>query len=229
MQYYKITNFEENHNGFQYKDGLNILDKPFEEKGSCVRNGLYFTTLEHIQKFYCYGVNLREVHLPVDDPEFRMVMDPDGDKYRANKIILGKKYSLFDPETYRIFGLDISQNKYLIDDACSYGRTDVLMWWSKSNILLEYSTSAVDMASANGLIDVLEWWWWASPLELKYTFYAIDLAIRNGHSDVVRWWLNSGFIIKYSEYADRYASENQTELLLLIKEKGLLIDRFAIK
>ena len=30
-KYFKITNLEENHNGFQYKTGLNILDKEFEE------------------------------------------------------------------------------------------------------------------------------------------------------------------------------------------------------
>jgi hypothetical protein len=31
MQFLKITNPDENHNGFQYINGLNILDKPFEK------------------------------------------------------------------------------------------------------------------------------------------------------------------------------------------------------
>ena len=94
--YFKITNEKENHNGYQYKDGLNILDKPFEKTGSCVRGGLYFTDAQNIHKFYHYGTNLRIIKLPIDDPEFKMVKDPANDKWRANKIILCEKYSLND-------------------------------------------------------------------------------------------------------------------------------------
>ena len=35
-KFFKITNKEECHNGFQYIDGLNILKEPFAETGSCV-------------------------------------------------------------------------------------------------------------------------------------------------------------------------------------------------
>ena len=43
MKYYKITNKEENHNGFQYKDGLNIDTIEFDPNGSCRPGGLYYT------------------------------------------------------------------------------------------------------------------------------------------------------------------------------------------
>lgn len=33
--YYKITNINENHHGYQYKNGLNVLDKEFNYNGSC--------------------------------------------------------------------------------------------------------------------------------------------------------------------------------------------------
>src|SRR5271154_3905771 len=69
--YYKVTNESETHNGFVYHDGLNILDKPFQEHGSCVQGGLYFTTIEHIPEFYSYGLFIREVSFPEDDPYFR--------------------------------------------------------------------------------------------------------------------------------------------------------------
>ena len=49
--YYKITNKKECHNDFQYVDGLNVLDKPFEVEGSCVVGGLYFTTAKYIFNF----------------------------------------------------------------------------------------------------------------------------------------------------------------------------------
>ena len=92
--YYKITNKEENHNGFQYQDGLNVLEESFNDDpiASCVSGGFYFTTKEHIHKFYNYGIYIRIVKLPTDDPEFKIIKDPEGDKWRANKIILCKKF-----------------------------------------------------------------------------------------------------------------------------------------
>ena len=73
--YFKITNFNENHHGYQYQDGLNVLDKPFEKDGSCVEGGLYFTDLKNIYNYYGYGCWLREITLPLDDPDFQMVED----------------------------------------------------------------------------------------------------------------------------------------------------------
>ena len=97
--YYKITNEKENHHGYQYQDGMNILDKPFELEGSCVPGGLYFATAEYILGFVEYGVYLREVQLYEDSLS---VVDPTGDKMRADKIFLGKKYQLADVETIKM-------------------------------------------------------------------------------------------------------------------------------
>jgi len=108
-RYFKITNRGENHYGYQYRDGLNILDKPFEPNGSCVAGGLYFTTAEHIHKFYSVGCYLREIYLCNSD-KFQMVPDPSRNKFRANMIILGPKYFLLDIKTYEKFGL-IKPNK----------------------------------------------------------------------------------------------------------------------
>ena len=49
--YYKVTNPEECHHRFQYNDGLNILQGKFQEQGSYVAGGLYFTDLDHIWDF----------------------------------------------------------------------------------------------------------------------------------------------------------------------------------
>ncbi|BCS82748.1 putative ankyrin repeat protein [Cotonvirus japonicus] len=131
----KVTNEKEFHHDHQYHDGLNVLNKPFDLIGSCVSGGLYFTSPEYINKFLHYGCNIRIITLPIDDPDFIMIKDPDGDKWRANKIILNEKFSLFDIKTYLYFqniGVDlctsvleksiivfepeyIKQMKYLID------------------------------------------------------------------------------------------------------------------
>ena len=58
--YYKITNETENHYGYQYKDGLNVLEEPFNEKPVCRKGGLYFTTSEFIHLFENYGLTFPE-------------------------------------------------------------------------------------------------------------------------------------------------------------------------
>ena len=104
--YWKITNDEENHRGLQYKTGLIIDPKPFNDDPtlSCVLGGIYFTTKEYIHRFFWIGTNLRPVKIPKDA---RVVLDLKGDKYRADKIILGEKKDLdyyfdhwFDKKTF---------------------------------------------------------------------------------------------------------------------------------
>ena len=58
--YYKITNAKENHHGFQYKDGLNILEEEFNDNPNdhCCAGGLYFSDVEHIFAFLHYGIYL---------------------------------------------------------------------------------------------------------------------------------------------------------------------------
>lgn len=113
--FFKITNWYENHNGFQYQDGLNVLIGPFNDDPSisCCEGGLYFTDSSNILDFLGYGCFIREVFLPWNDPDFKMVKD--NNKWRANKIILGKKYDLWEIETLELLkneGVDIYVKKY---------------------------------------------------------------------------------------------------------------------
>ncbi|BCS83584.1 putative repeat protein [Cotonvirus japonicus] len=117
--YFKITNENENHHGFQYKDGINYLIKPFSTEGSCVRGRLYFTKSKYILRFLYFGVYLREIHLPTDNPDFKMIKDSSGDKYGANMIILGTKRELKNPETFKYLesiGVNIFECQYYILD-----------------------------------------------------------------------------------------------------------------
>jgi len=104
--YWKVTNDEENHHRLQYKTDLVIDHKPFNDDPdeSCVEGGIYFTTKEYIHRFFWIGTNLRPVKIPKDA---RVVLDLKGDKYRADKIILGEKKDLnyyfdhlFDRKTF---------------------------------------------------------------------------------------------------------------------------------
>lgn len=118
-KYFKITNFRETHYGLEYKDGFNRDPIPFSNTGSCVPGGLYFASKKYIHRFYDFGVWIRPVSLPLDNPDFKMVSD--GNKFRANMINLGKRYSLLVPETYKKFKLDMPATTSLIRTGLRYG------------------------------------------------------------------------------------------------------------
>lgn len=58
----------------QYETGLNVYDGVFAENGF---NGFKFCSTEHIFKLLCYGSCVREVTLPIENENFKMV---SGDK-----------------------------------------------------------------------------------------------------------------------------------------------------
>lgn len=98
----KITNKNEIHHGFAYQDGLNVF------KGQ-VADGLDYTDLEHVSKFYGTGVWLREVKLPSEQEGFKVVQDSSGDKWRANMLVLGERHALYDYDTVKKFNLPITR------------------------------------------------------------------------------------------------------------------------
>ena len=128
--YYKITNKKENHHGFQYSDGLNILIDEFnnDPNQSCCKGGLYFTDVSNIFEFLNYGIYLREITLPTTDQNFCMVKD--GNKWRANMIILGKRYELSNVDTFKLLiekGADIhANNDYALRYSIKNGHLEVV-------------------------------------------------------------------------------------------------------
>lgn len=197
--YFKVTNEEEKHYGYQYKDGLNVLDKEFEHEGSCVAGGLYFTDFLNIKNFLHFGVNLRIVKLPKHNLDFKMVKDPvtkDGNKWRANMIVLGEKYSLYDIDTYKKFNLNILKSD-IIAKLCSKRDIDGL------NKLYDFCcerkvdfnrfelTNVINDASTKGYVDVLEWLEKIIPnlhnIRGCYSDKAGD--INDNYINVLNWWL----------------------------------------
>jgi hypothetical protein len=51
-KFYKLLSADRCHNGFRYKEGLNVDTKPFVAFGECYGSGLYFTSFEHIPYWY---------------------------------------------------------------------------------------------------------------------------------------------------------------------------------
>ncbi|AVL95272.1 ankyrin repeat protein [Moumouvirus australiensis] len=173
--YFKITNELECHHGFQYVDGLNILKEEFNNNpnDSCVSGRLYFSDSENICKFLGYGMYLREVFLPIGNPDFLMIKDPEGDKYGANMIILGKRRDLKDLETWKYMfsiGIDIR------------AKDDYAVRWASGNGHLEVVKYLVGMGA-----DIR-----------SDNDYAVRLASRNGHINIVKYLKKRGVEIKKS-------------------------------
>ena len=143
--YFKINDGK--YNGFQYVSGLNILKEEFNVNchNPCCANGFYFADIANIFKFINYGY-LTEVTLPCsalsgsssatllpcsalsgsssDNPDFKMIKDPKEDKYRANMIILGKRYDLSKVETL----------KYLIENGADiHADNDAIFRYNAEN------------------------------------------------------------------------------------------------
>ncbi len=124
--YLKITNAEENHHSLQYQDGLIIDPIPFAKEGSCCPGEIYFTTPEYICTFLYIGDYIREVTIPEDA---EMVMDPEGDKWRASKVILGPRKDLSEVETWKWLveiGVEIDWYGFVLRWAYNKGHSKIL-------------------------------------------------------------------------------------------------------
>jgi hypothetical protein len=107
--FYKVMKVDDLHHGMKYVPGENIFQPcknvPEFNLDETVTNGpggLYFADLENMRYFLSGGVSVREVTLPFQAKGFKVV--DLGKAYRANMIILGRKFSLFDKDVYTWMG-----------------------------------------------------------------------------------------------------------------------------
>lgn len=98
--YFRINNSQEHHYNHQYFDGLNYLSGEFNTSGSCTSGRLYFVDVDHIHDYFDYGIYLRDVYVPTENPDFRMIR-VGSNKYGANMLFLSTKRCLSDFETYK--------------------------------------------------------------------------------------------------------------------------------
>ena len=215
---FKITNNNETHFGFTYVDGLNVLVEEFNDNPAvkCGKGGFYFTTKEHIPRFYSFGIYLREVTIPTNDPDFKIIKCKDGTKWRSNKIIFGTKHSLFDLKTYKKFDLDIRFNLHILVFACQYGNVEFLETIKKKGDFQsskETRDKMIMTASKYYQIPVLDWLKNEEIIRYDpvkkpngeeltddeddaydYSYKkAITAACLEGHLAVLEWWEKNNF------------------------------------
>jgi len=223
--YYKVTNEQECHNGYQYKDGLNILKEEFNDnpKASCVAGGFYFTDYEHLPRFFKYGTWIREVTIPTDA---RVVKDPEGDKWRTDKIILGNKYHIkndfakwFDPEKFNWDDYSYYLTQYFSRHFDKWFFKDKFNWDDYSYYLTQYCSNHFDK-----WFDKEKFNWkkyshylpqfcsehfdkWFDPEKFNWKDYSGYLAIYcSNHFD--KWFDAEKFNWYYSDFLAKYCSNH---------------------
>lgn len=100
----------------------------------------------------------------------------------------------------------------ILDWASEHNKIDAIIEWNKIGIYLPYSCNAMDLASKNNNIEILQWW--LDYGEFEYSENAINWASNRGHVNVLEWWKNSGLLLKYNGDAISDAFMNGHENVL---------------
>uniref|UniRef100_A0A6C0E8Z9 Ankyrin repeat protein n=1 Tax=viral metagenome TaxID=1070528 RepID=A0A6C0E8Z9_9ZZZZ len=115
-------------------------------------------------------------------------------------------------------------NLYPMDFASKGGNVNVLNWWIKSGLPIQYSENALKGASANGHVHVLEWWK-NSGLKLQYSSWTLNSIAHTkntGQINSLEWWKNSGLHLLYhSDSMDQASYNDRIDILEWWKNSGL--------
>jgi hypothetical protein len=236
--YFIITDKDDMHCGHKFTTGMNEIQTYYYINRSLDAISELNSNNKHviISKIYIRFVCLD--HSSILDPSSMLNNYKNMCIINSGKIFVSDKYFIFCPKTIKKFNIKITNglvsmacaNNYIdfldwyeseynldassacdsesedyydslpIDVSSAFGNKDVLEWWFKSKLPLKYSHRSLNSASANGHINVLTWWF-KSGLPLKYNEYALTYASYNGHIGVLEWWFNSGLELKYTETA----------------------------
>ena len=96
--FYKILRSDLTHNGFTYKVGLNVDTVPFNPSGSCQSGGLYYTDIENLFGFLCFGDLIADIVIPVYAKTYA---DPQKDKWKADKLEITRITPIGDHELFK--------------------------------------------------------------------------------------------------------------------------------
>lgn len=83
----KITNLEENHNGFQFKNGINVDHLDFDPTEACKKGGIYFCQLSNIFEWINYG-KIKGHYIRTVTVDFNEDIYVEYNKFKAKKIHL---------------------------------------------------------------------------------------------------------------------------------------------
>ena len=212
MKYYKLTKENENHHGFQYKDGLNTDILEFDPQGTCEPGGLYFSDAEHIlENLFLNHYYIREVTLPNNEEIYK---DPSSYKYKSHSIILGKRRDLNELSTWEWMikeRIDVHTNdEWALKWAVINGHLEVVKYLVENGANIHADNElALKWAANNGHLEVVKYLVENGADIHVDNEWALRWAANNGHLDVVKYLVENGADIHVDiDYALRWAVIN---------------------
>jgi hypothetical protein len=151
----KLTNCEENHNGFQFRTGLNVDTVPFNPTGECNPGGIYFCESDYAFNWLNYrGMHMiycRYVHVP----EHSRVYIELG-KFKADKLILTERKLVSDVMTEMMCLSTVKRNGMKLKYVKKQTETICLSAVKQNGLALEYvkdrtETICLEAVKQNGL------------------------------------------------------------------------------
>lgn len=194
MNFYKILNEEETHNGLKYHDGLNEDPLEFNPSGDCESGGIYFVREDILAFLNPDSVWIRKVTIPEGEPVYENPGDPK--KWKAKRVILGprRKINLQIIKELVEEGVDIHENKeYVLTWAAVRGYLDVVKWATEKGASVHaYNDEAIRCAAREGHLNIVKFL--AEKGANIHTFHdeAMRLAAANGHLNVVKYLVEKG-------------------------------------
>src|SRR5258706_26492 len=191
MMYFIITDKDDYYdNDIIYVDGLNeqnmnVIETDYESYQ------YFFTDALHILSELTYdGYFLKEITLPIDDSDFKMIDMQPG--WRSNKIIVGKKYLLSDFQTWKFLvenGADISaQANYAVRKDDDYGHLEIVKFLGENGADISADNNyAIIMAASNGHLEIVKYLAENGADISAGDNYAIMVAASNGHLEIVKY------------------------------------------
>jgi len=203
MRYYKFTNKQENHNGLQYHDGLNIDILPFNPSGDCESGGIYFAR-EDILFFRDFW--LREV-IPIGE-----IYENPGEprKWKAHQVILGPRRKFDCKLCQKLLEEGAKPTNYTLGWASADGHLDIVKLLLKIGV--EPTIYILERASANGHLEIVKLLLEAGA---KPTSWVLVEASKYGHFEIVKLLLEAGVIptIDALAMANKYGYLETVKLL----------------
>jgi len=202
MKFYKFTNKQENHNGLQYHDGLNIDLLSFNPSGDCESGGIYFAREDIL--FFC-DFWLREV-IPIEE-----IYENPGEpkKWKAHQVVLGKRRKFDCKLCQELLEEGAKPTIDALEQASADGHLDIVKLLLKIGV--EPTNYALAWASSNNHLEIVKL---LLKIGVKPTNLALAWASRNGHLEIVKLLLKAG--IKPTELALELASH--LDVVKLLKE-----------
>jgi len=235
MEYYKIFNEKENHNGFQFKEGLNILEEEWNPSGNCTSGGFYIAK-EDIFAFLNYGPWIRKITLPKDAMVYENPGSPK--KYKADKIILGRKFKITLKMIEKLIskGADVhADDNAALKWASKNGHLKVVKFLISKGVDVHVDGNcALRWASLHGHLEIVKFLFSKGADVHAENSCSLQWASKNGHLEIVKLLIFKGADVHADDNAAlKWASENgHLEVVKFLFSKGANIhaeDNDAVK